>query len=57
MDTLVALGSSAAFLYSVFILIVMTRMSYDKNVAEAAHYLHEFYFEAAAMILALISVD
>ncbi len=56
MDTLVALGSSAAFLYSVFILIVMIRLSYDKNVAEAAHYLHEFYFEAAAMILALISV-
>ena len=56
MDTLVALGSAAAFLYSVFILVVMTKVSGDKGVTEAGHYLHEFYFEAAAMILTLITV-
>ncbi len=56
MDTLVALGSTAAFLYSVCILGVMTKVSGDKGVTEAGHYLHEFYFEAAAMILTLITV-
>ncbi len=56
MDTLVALGSTAAYVYSVCILFVMTDMSYDSSVAHLNHYLHEFYFEAAAMILTLITV-
>ncbi len=56
MDTLVALGSAAAFLYSACIFIVMTKVSGDKGVVEEGHYLHEFYFEAAAMILTLITV-
>ena len=51
MDTLVALGSAAAFGYSTVALFAMTAAP-----AHAAHYLHEFYFEAAAMILALITV-
>ena len=50
MDTLVALGSAAAFGYSVYALLAMT-VSPDP-----AHYLHEFYFESAAMILALITL-
>lgn len=56
MDTLVAMGASSAFLYSVFILIIMTRVSYDGECQASGHYLHEFYFEAAAMILTLITV-
>lgn len=51
MDTLVALGSGAAFIYSTYALFAMT----EKN-ADPHHYLHEFYFESAAMILALITV-
>ncbi|MBE6718952.1 MAG: heavy metal translocating P-type ATPase [Ruminococcaceae bacterium] len=51
MDTLVALGSSASFLYSVGVLFVMIY-----NPARAGHYLHELYFESAAMILVLITV-
>jgi len=51
MDTLVALGSGAAFVYSVYALFLMT-----SNMTGAHHYLHEFYFESAAMILALITV-
>ena len=54
MDTLVALGSSAAFVYSTYALFAMTAVAGDAEAA--AHYLHEFYFEAAAMILALITV-
>ena len=50
MDTLVAMGSAAAFLYSTVMLFAMT------GSAEPHHYLHEFYFEAAAMILTLITV-
>ncbi|MBQ8164098.1 MAG: heavy metal translocating P-type ATPase [Clostridia bacterium] len=50
MDTLVALGSGASFVYSVCLLFVMT------GAEHKAHYLHEFYFESAAMILALITV-
>ncbi|MBO5212989.1 MAG: heavy metal translocating P-type ATPase [Clostridia bacterium] len=50
MDTLVALGSGASFVYSVCILFVMT------GADNKAHYLHELYFESAAMILALITV-
>lgn len=52
MDTLVALGSGAAFVYSTYALFKMTTVSADM----AHHYLHEFYFESAAMILTLITV-
>lgn len=51
MDTLVALGSGASFVYSAYMLV---RMFAD--VPNAHHYLHEFYFESAAMILTLITV-
>ena len=51
MDTLVAIGSSAAFVYSTAVLFVMTAAG-----GGVAHYLHELYFESAAMILALITV-
>ena len=56
MDTLVALGSGAAFVYSTYALFEMTQVSIDNGVIEARHYLHEFYFESAAMILTLITV-
>ncbi len=56
MDTLVALGSAAAFVYSTYALFEMTRVSIDDGVMAAGHYLHEFYFESAAMILTLITV-
>ena len=52
MDTLVALGSSASFVYSTYVLFKMTTVSGQL----AHHYLHEFYFESAAMILTLITV-
>ena len=52
MDTLVALGSSAAFVYSTAVTFLMI----GKPAAEAAHSLHDLYFESAAMILALITV-
>lgn len=52
MDTLVALGSSASFIYSTVVLFLM--LGADKDAA--AHYLHELYFESAAMILVLITV-
>ncbi len=51
MDTLVALGSAAAFAYSTYALFKMTG-----DIASAPKYMHEFYFESAAMILALITV-
>ena len=50
MDTLVAMGSTASFVYSVYILILMFISS------NSAHYLHDLYFESAAMILALITL-
>lgn len=56
MDTLVALGSGASFVYSVYALYMMTEEVLSGNIAGAHHYLHEFYFESAAMILALITV-
>ncbi len=56
MDTLVALGSGAAFVYSTYALFAMTDAQIKGNLELAAHYSHEFYFEAAAMILALITV-
>ncbi len=56
MDTLVALGSSAAFGYSTYALFAMTWALNRGDVHGAHGYLHEFYFESAAMILALITV-
>ena len=56
MDTLVALGSAASFGYSVYALFAMTGHAAAGDAAGAAHYLHEFYFESAAMILTLITV-
>ena len=56
MDTLVALGSGASFVYSVYALYAMTEEVMTGNISGAHHYLHEFYFESAAMILALITV-
>ena len=52
MDTLVALGSGASFVYSTYLLIKM----FTASGGMAHHYLHEFYFESAAMILTLITV-
>ena len=56
MDTLVALGSGASFVYSVYALYMMTEKAIAGNMTGAHYYLHEFYFESAAMILALITV-
>ncbi len=56
MDTLVALGSSAAFIYSTYVLFAMSDALVSGNAAAAEHYLHELYFESAAMILALITL-
>ncbi len=57
MDTLVALGSGAAFIYSTYALFVMSDIVVKGNIVEAHHYLHqEFYFESAAMIVTLITV-
>ncbi len=54
MDTLVALGSMASFVYSVYALFAMTYVAGD--MAAEMKYMHEFYFESAAMILTLITV-
>ena len=56
MDTLVALGASAAFLYSTFSLFAMTDAQVKGNADAVMKYMHEFYFESAAMILALITL-
>lgn len=56
MDTLVALGSGAAFVYSVYALFAMTDAQVKGNMEGVMVYMHEFYFESAAMILALITV-
>ncbi len=56
MDTLVALGSGASFIYSTYALFVMTDAQVKGNTAAVMSYMHEFYFESAAMILALITV-
>ena len=56
MDTLVALGSGASFVYSTYVLFAMSEKAIAGNVTAANHYLHDFYFESAAMILALITV-
>ena len=56
MDTLVALGSAAAFVYSTYALFAMTDAQVHGNMDGVMHYMHEFYFESAAMILTLITV-
>ena len=56
MDTLVALGSSAAFVYSTYALFAMTDAQVKGNADAVMSYMHEFYFESAAMILTLITV-
>ena len=56
MDTLVALGSMASFVWSTYALFAMTRAQVDGNDALIMHYMMEFYFESAAMILTLITV-
>ena len=56
MDTLIALGSSAAFLYSTVVLFLMTYAQVHSGTDAAKVYMDEFYFESAAMILTLITV-
>lgn len=56
MDTLVALGSMASFVWSTYALFAMTRAQMDGSDALVMHYMMEFYFESAAMILTLITV-
>lgn len=56
MDTLVAMGSSAAFLYSTYALFAMTDAQVKGDMAGVMKYMDEFYFESAAMILTLITV-
>ena len=56
MDTLVALGATASFGYSTYALVAMTGAQVRGDAAAVMSYMHEFYFESAAMILALITV-
>ncbi|MBQ3489725.1 MAG: heavy metal translocating P-type ATPase [Clostridia bacterium] len=56
MDTLVAIGSGASFVYSVCVLFSMTAAQMNGNTEAVFHGLHDFYFESAAMILTLITV-
>ena len=56
MDTLVALGSGASFVYSTYALFAMTDAQLKGDMAGVMAYMHEFYFESAAMILTLITV-
>lgn len=56
MDTLVALGSTAAFVYSTYALFAMTAASLKGDADAVMTYMHDFYFESAAMILTLITV-
>lgn len=56
MDTLVALGSGAAFIYSTYALFAMTNAQLNGDMQAVMGYMHEFYFESAAMILTLITV-
>ncbi|MGN1140201.1 MAG: heavy metal translocating P-type ATPase [Oliverpabstia sp.] len=56
MDTLVALGSTAAFVYSTYALFAMTDAQVKGDLEGVMTYMHEFYFESAAMILTLITV-
>ena len=56
MDTLVSLGSGASFIYSICVMFLMSGAQANGDTATAHHYLHELYFESAAMILTLITV-
>ncbi len=56
MDTLVALGATAAYVYSTYALFAMTEAQIKGNMDAVMSYMHEFYFESAAMILTLITV-
>lgn len=56
MDTLVALGAGASFIYSTYALFAMTSAQASGDMHAAMDYMHEFYFESAAMILTLITV-
>ncbi len=56
MDTLVSLGAGAAFIYSTYALFLMTDAQVRGDMALVMDYMHEFYFESAAMILTLITV-
>ena len=56
MDTLVALGSGASFVYSVYVVFAMTAAQMDGDPSAVMHGLHDLYFESAAMILTLITV-
>ena len=56
MDTLVALGSGASFGYSLYALFAMTDAQMRQDMSGVMSYMHEFYFESAAMILTLITV-
>ena len=56
MDTLVAMGAGAAFAYSTYVLFAMTDAQMHQNMDAVMKYMHEFYFESAAMILTLITV-
>ncbi len=56
MDTLVAMGSAASFIYSTYALFAMSGAQAKGDLSGAMHYMHEFYFESAAMILTLITV-
>ena len=56
MDTLVALGAGAAFVYSTYALFAMTDAQMRGDMDAVMAYMHEFYFESAAMILTLITV-
>lgn len=56
MDTLVAMGAGAAFVYSTYALFAMTDAQINGDMSQVMVYMHEFYFESAAMILTLITV-
>lgn len=56
MDSLVALGSSAAFLYGIFAVIMMVKATSHGDAQSLAHYSHQLYFESSAMILTLVTV-
>ncbi|MBR5316179.1 MAG: heavy metal translocating P-type ATPase, partial [Firmicutes bacterium] len=56
MDTLVAMGSAASFVYSTYALFAMTDAQVKGDIEVVMEYMHEFYFESAAMILALITL-
>lgn len=56
MDTLVSLGAGASFIYSTYALFAMTGAQVHGDIELVMHYMHEFYFESAAMILALITL-